>query len=162
MLKQLAKIANKLDAIGMTKEADVIDRLIKKTASENLEVDDLSGEGYYKHVPTLLLEEEPNLDREELKYKFLNHASQHMCEDIKVYEDTVKLKWIPGSETEYNTPHYLLSFKYVCTPKISGEKFFREEAEVAFWTVNEEGYPSDYLVSVQDEEGNDFHFYSEY
>jgi hypothetical protein len=36
MLKGLMKVANKLDSIGLTKEADTIDALIRKiVASEN-------------------------------------------------------------------------------------------------------------------------------
>lgn len=32
MLKDLLKVANKLDALGLTKEADVVDTLIQKIA----------------------------------------------------------------------------------------------------------------------------------
>lgn len=33
MLKELVKVANKLDALGLTKEADIIDALLNKKAS---------------------------------------------------------------------------------------------------------------------------------
>lgn len=36
MLKGLVKLANRLDSLGLTKEADVIDREILKLASKNL------------------------------------------------------------------------------------------------------------------------------
>lgn len=37
MIKELAKVANKLDSLGLTKEADLLDSLIRKEATEDLE-----------------------------------------------------------------------------------------------------------------------------
>ena len=39
MLKQIVKIANKLDSLGLIKEADFLDQLIKKIASDDYEND---------------------------------------------------------------------------------------------------------------------------
>jgi hypothetical protein len=39
MLKDLIKVANKLDSLGLSKEADLLDSLINKIASDNLEIE---------------------------------------------------------------------------------------------------------------------------
>lgn len=39
MLKRLTKVANKLDSLGLIKEADVIDKMIKKLAGPDYDLD---------------------------------------------------------------------------------------------------------------------------
>jgi len=41
-LKELAKIATKLDSIGLTKEADLIDSLLKRASRADIDVENLS------------------------------------------------------------------------------------------------------------------------
>jgi hypothetical protein len=41
-LKELAKIATKLDSIGLTKEADLIDSLLKRASRADIDVESLS------------------------------------------------------------------------------------------------------------------------
>lgn len=44
MLKELVKMAGKLDSLGLTAEADAVDALIKRIASDDLGSEEISGE----------------------------------------------------------------------------------------------------------------------
>ena len=53
VIKELIKISNKLDAIGLTKEADELDSIIQKMAGESLDSDQ-PAEAMNEEVPNPL------------------------------------------------------------------------------------------------------------
>jgi hypothetical protein len=70
MLSKLAKIANRLDSIGLTKEADVLDAFIRKVAEDHE-----YGQNY-RDVPTRIANEissrNPAISEQEFKKKFVD------------------------------------------------------------------------------------------
>ena len=96
MLKDLVKVANRLDSLGLTKEADTLDILVKKMAAMN-EGDDLDLEDQDIEYDSGSRWEEPPLD---IKDYYIEH---HGLDSLTVTE----IYWNP-EPTYLNIPHYVV------------------------------------------------------
>lgn len=65
-LKSLVKVSNKLDSLGLSKEADFLDRVIKKMAQHSVLICEVHGEPFVEteddaYCPTCRKEKEEQL-----------------------------------------------------------------------------------------------------
>lgn len=154
MLKQLAKIANKLDDIGLTKEADVLDRIIVMAQMQEF---DEQPTDKLEFVQDIYLDKEPSLDREKLKEAFIDHVQRSFIGEFgEIDGDSATLEWIQNPESDYSNPHYMLSYIVLSI----GEE--PREESVQFYPVRRGFSSKNYIVSMRDKEGNNHYFYSEY
>jgi hypothetical protein len=106
MLKDLVKVANRLDSLGLTREADAIDGLVKKMAGMS-EGDDLEDEDIeydsdsYSELPVKIWEEPP-LDIKDVAAAF--EASLIKSRDLDSLTVT-NIYW--NTEPTY-FPHYIV------------------------------------------------------
>jgi hypothetical protein len=111
MLKDLVKVANRLDSLGLTREADAIDGLVKKMAGMS-EGDDLDLEdgdieydsGSYPEFPVKVWEEPP-LDIKDVAAAF--EASFIKSRDL----DSLTVTNIRWDEGPSDFPHYIVESK---------------------------------------------------
>ena len=111
MLKDLVKVANRLDSLGLTKEADTLDILVKKMAAMN-EGDDLDLEDQdieynpdsYPEFPVKVWEEPP-LDIKDVAAAF--EASFKKSRDL----DSLQVTDIYWNEEPTDFPHYFVKSK---------------------------------------------------
>jgi hypothetical protein len=97
MIKDLLKLANRLDSKGMTKEADVLDLLIKKIAQQD--------DTYLGYDPRLEVYPDPGLDEEAVK------AAYYECARAYHFDlDVLSAKW-NDEPSEY--PHYVVTYSSV-------------------------------------------------
>ncbi len=152
MIKELIKISNKLDLIGLTKEADELDGIIRKMAGSPIADKDVHNERVdYTVCPS----EKPNFDEGALKKLFLDFAKKWFNDDfgVKVYDATAKLEW--GDFDKNNCPHY--KFFVVTHDPLDPDPVLEE---FVFWLVSRDF--GDSTVTVKDKEGKEHHFYGEY
>jgi hypothetical protein len=100
MLKDLVKVANRLDSLGLTREADAIDGLVKKMAGMS-EGDDLD---LYSELPVKIWEEPP-LDIKDVAAAF--EASFIKSRDL----DSLTVTNIRWNEGPSDFPHYIVESK---------------------------------------------------
>lgn len=147
MIKELIKISNKLDLIGLTKEADELDGIMRKMAGSP--ISDEEGADY-----EICLSEKPNFDEGALKKLFLDFAKNNdWFNGMKVYDATAKLEW--GDFNNDNCPFY--KFFVVMHNPLEPEP---EIKNIHFWLVSKAH--RDTTVTVKDKEGKEHHFYGEY
>jgi hypothetical protein len=111
MLKDLVKVANRLDSLGLTREADAIDGLVKKMAGMS-EGDDLDLEDQdieydsdsYPEFPVKVWEEPP-LDIKDVAAAF--EASFIKSRDL----DSLTVTNIRWNEGPSDFPHYIVESK---------------------------------------------------
>ena len=113
MFKELAKIANKLDGLGLTKEADVLDRYLAKIAAgtELVQQDmgfkptgDLSKEDAVAYdIGNEIIQENNNIDELSFKSKFKEMWIAHKDAPTTGYE---------GQSTGYDTAWTSVADKY--------------------------------------------------
>jgi hypothetical protein len=148
MIKDLMNLANSLDSKGLTKEADVLDLLIKKIAQQddiNLEDLDVDYEPYGHYE--LKVYSEPPVNIEDVKTAFLNHF---LNSRTLITLDVESIEW-ESEPSEY--PHYkvksLGSYKSWRTGSIEDYRI-----DTDFWI-------QDYGEPVKGTDGNIYHFYGE-
>ena len=100
MLKDLVKVANRLDSLGLTREADAIDGLVKKMAGMS-EGDDSDS---YPEFPVKVWEEPP-LDIRDVAAAF--EASFIKSRDL----DSLTVTNIRWNEGPSDFPHYIVESK---------------------------------------------------
>ena len=103
MLKDLVKVANRLDSLGLTKEADAIDGLVKKMAAMN-EGDDLDLEDQDIEYDSGSRWEEPPLDIKDVAAAFEDYYIEHHGLDSLT---VTEIYWNP-EPTYLNIPHYVV------------------------------------------------------
>ena len=93
MLRQIVKIANKLDSLGLTKEADVLDRYIQKVAQESYQETDygMSQDSPYDRI----MRDEKLKDAEQRAQTY-----QYEQKEMKLAESI-------SENVIFNTPDYL-------------------------------------------------------
>jgi len=107
MLKDLVKVANRLDSLGLTREADAIDGLVKKMAgmSEGDDLEDIEHDsGSYSELPVKIWEEPP-LDIKDVAAAF--EASFIKSRDL----DSLTVTNIRWNEGPSDFPHYIVESK---------------------------------------------------
>jgi hypothetical protein len=107
MLKDLVKVANRLDSLGLTREADAIDGLVKKMAAMS-EGDDLDLEDQdieYMEYGSDEVWEEPPLDIRDVAAAF--EASFIKSRDL----DSLTVTNIRWNEGPSDFPHYIVESK---------------------------------------------------
>lgn len=109
MLSTLAKVANKLDSLGLTKEADALDKLISKLAATDdvltLEEEqdyDMAEHGFGKHPENTMILSEPE------ERDIVSPARQRVIDAIKrsvgdPYFENIFIMRNPGSASEGST-----------------------------------------------------------
>jgi len=145
MLKELIKVANKLDMIGLTKEATALDDLIKKIAEEEQE----SSEKY-----PLEIFPEPSIKKEDVAAAFTRKVKRFFGEfmkDVKILD----VKWSTKEETA-PTYHVTWSGTYL---NRDGVKTTVVNENDEFWEV--EG-PWQYVETLTDADGKEHYFYAEF
>ncbi len=157
-LHSLIKVANKLDSVGLQKEADLLDVLIKKISimreGDDLDLDDLDIEEFYpseydgKEYVVKSWEEPPLTGEgvEELISWFVGKAEDlfNKIEITDFYWDTSKVDY----------PRYIIKYKY----NYKGEE--REEENHIMQV--DESYKNFYSISVPGEDGETYWFYTEF
>lgn len=98
MIRELVKVATRLDSLGLTKEADVIDALIRKMA-----MDETGDDEFYKMWNSLSEEEKDKLDFKTNKYRSIYN---NFCKDpenqLEYWDEPLYLEYI--GEEGYPTP----------------------------------------------------------
>jgi len=104
MLKDLVKVANRLDSLGLTREADAIDGLVKKMAamSEGDDLDLEDGDIEYMEYGSDKVWEEPPLDIKDVAAAFEDYYIEHHGLDSLTVTD---IYW--NTEPTY-FPHYIV------------------------------------------------------
>ena len=93
MLRQIVKIANKLDSLGLTKEADVLDRYIQKVAQESYQETDY---GMSQDSPYDRIMRDEKLKDAEQRAQTYQYEQKEMKLAESISEDVI-----------FNTPDYL-------------------------------------------------------
>jgi hypothetical protein len=104
MLKDLVKVANRLDSLGLTREADAIDGLVKKIAgmSEGDDLDLEDGDIEYMESGSDKVWEEPPLDIRDVAAAFEDHYIKSRGLDSLTVTD---IRWDEGPS---DFPHYVV------------------------------------------------------
>ena len=116
MLSKLAKIANRLDSIGLTKEADVLDAFIRKVSNEldgtNYDTETSAPVENYRDIQTQIANEissgNPAISKDEFKKKFVDSfvdikapASSNPSENLL---QTIRTNAETWAEKMWNSP----------------------------------------------------------
>lgn len=136
MIKKLLIVANKLDQVGLTKEADYIDNMISKIA-------------YMKDSP--MWEPRPSVDKEILALLIEERIRDFYGEDY-IDGSLEKIMWMcqdSGCNWE---------FSYMKENHSDGETYRNTDAA---WLVPFEMMPDERFM-IKDEEGNDWCLYAEF
>jgi hypothetical protein len=136
MIKKLLIVANKLDQIGLTKEADFIDGIISKMA-------------YIENSPKW--EPRPSVDKELLALLIEERTKDFYGEDY--IEGTLeKIRWMCEDYT------CMWEFSYMVRNRSDGETYKHTDAAwlVPFEIMAEEKF------MIKDEEGNEWCLYAEF
>lgn len=166
MIKNLTKLANRLDSLGFTKEADSLDLIIMKLAHlfKKVKDDDQPYEyveegclqGYESYDGSIegevCLTDEPDIDREKLYHMFMDRIGE-VFENIYEHQDTIRHEWGPYEAPEINV--YKVSFSL--PDKENGSLY---EYSMSFWPVTKKYFPG-FTQSVEDRSGLMHYFYSE-
>jgi hypothetical protein len=157
-LNSLVKIANRLDSLGLQKEADIIDTFINKIAvmseGDDLDLDDLDIEEYYKSEYdgseyVVKSWKEPLLTEDGLKelLAWFLHKAESLYDTVEVtdfYWDTSKVDY----------PRYIIKYRYTYKDR-------EGEAENHIMQVDE-SYKGFYSISIPGEDGETYWFYTEF
>lgn len=136
MIKKLLIVANKLDQVGLTKEADYIDGMISKIA-------------YMKHSP--MWEPRPSVDKEMLALLIEERIRDFYGEDY-IDGSLEKIMWVCEDYA------CMWEFSYMVKNHNDGEAYRNTDAA---WLVPFEKMPDERFM-IKDEEGNDWGLYAEF
>lgn len=99
MIKELVKVATRLDALGLTKEADVIDALIRKMAADS----ETGYDEFYIMWNSLSNEEKDNLNFETRKFQsYYDSFCEDPESDLGRWDESLYLEYV--GEEGYPTP----------------------------------------------------------
>lgn len=159
MIINLIKLANRLDTIGLTKEADLLDGIIKKLSSEPDSPTVDSGLGEVE-IPTDILRKQWDADRLELRGMILdaigpNHSRDKLdkiknlfnnsCDEmIKIAESIFK------PEDDIKNYLDLLHPLYFSAHSSDLEDIFGED-KVEKFSMASQRYPADYFFDILDQ-----------
>lgn len=157
MIKDLLKLANRLDSKGLTKEADVLDLLIKKIAQQD--------DTYFEYVPRLEVYPDPGLDEEDVKAAYYECTTE-FDPDLYPELEVLSAKW-NNEPSEY--PHYIITYRYVkqdVKPDYTLNRYVyfgppREHIETNVFAEVYKGH-SGYDKEIKDSSGKSHYFYAEY
>lgn len=150
MIKDLMRLANRLDSKGLTKEADVIDLVIKKIAEQddiNLEDGDVEFSPYGHYDPHLEVYPEPPVNIEDVKAAFV---SQFMSSRILDSLEVTSIRW-EDKPAEY--PHYVVTS--------SGKYLSSKTGKIKDYNINTDFSVEDWGTPVQGTDGKTYYFYGE-
>jgi hypothetical protein len=136
MIKKLLIVANKLDQVGLTKEADYIDRMISKIS-------------YMKESP--MWEPRPSVDKEMLALLIEERIRDFYGEDY-IDGSLEKIMWVcqdSGCNWE---------FSFMTKNHSDGETYRHTDGA---WLVPLEMVPDERFM-IKDEEGNEWCLYAEF
>ena len=133
MLKELIKVANKLDSVGLSKEADVIDGLIKKIATtEGLLHYAPVTEEEYKWGPYAKPQGRLELDMSKMMYRgprndympLWDFCRKLMSLDPKEFPDANGLAEYYGRRLEGRQSKYDINVKFELSPQEDAVKLY--------------------------------------
>lgn len=130
MIKELIKIANRLDKLGLTKEADYLDRIIRSASNGEDTLETASSPFSLDSIRSLILKS----DKEEVKSIFKNSCLETINLAKNIFKD-------PDIDLSLVDPRYS-SFRMDDLAQDYGE-----EATENFSMARQEYYPAD-LVSA--------------
>lgn len=107
MLKSLVKIANKLDSLGLTKEADVLDREIVKLAQMDEMLDLEKEDGLSDPSSRVRRAIEASIDMPHFKGAFITRNPSPESEGSTFFEAQSPESLIEANWSEYNHPDVL-------------------------------------------------------
>lgn len=145
MLKDLIKMAGKLDALGFKREADTIDSLIKKVAGDKDGVFDSAS--YIANRIEPESSDEPPVDHEALKKAYEEYTERALdVNSVKVTD----LYWVQNKEDPRES-HYLVTAEGLWND--SDNQYMTEDG-FSIWPI-----PQSYGRWSMDIEGNDGNMY---
>ena len=159
MIKDLMKLANSLDSKGLTKEADVLDLLIKKIAEDDIDLGDSDIEySPYGHIQ-LEVYSEPPVSIEDVKAAFVNQfMNSRNLESL----DVESIEWESGP-SEY--PHYKVKSIGFYDPgaswKSRGNRLRLSTNPKKRYRIDTDFMLQDWGEPVIGTDGNTYHFYGE-
>lgn len=151
MIKDLMKLANRLDSKGLTREADILDLLIKKMAQQDdisLEDEDVEFSPYGHYDLELEVYPEPPVNIEDVKTAFVAQFKRFLQLDTL---EVTSIEW-NSKPSEY--PHY--NVESVGTYTHNGEK--KETSVNTDYMLTEKGWGG---LAVQGTDNNIYYFYGE-
>lgn len=131
MIKELIKIANRLDKLGLTKEADYLDRIIKSASSEGT-LETADSPFTLDPIRSLILES----DKEEVKSIFKNSC----LETINLAKNIFK---------DLNIDLSLVHPRYSSFRMDDLERAYGEEMAEDFSMARQEYYPADFVSAAE-------------
>lgn len=148
MLKQIVKIANKLDSLGLTKEADILDGYLSKIA---IRASEITYEEFWQGAREMEgIETPPPITEDDVKRVF-SEAAKETCGKINI----VGIKWCNVNADE----RYALEDDIVYGYKINYITEDGEEETNSMWRVPE--YYS-YSHPVIGTDGETYYLYCEF